>query len=51
MVEGFPGREPGMLLGVGEMWEEYRLEEIRPDTAILSAPDTTFVLTLDRPWN
>ncbi len=51
IIEGIPGREPGILLMPDEEYEGYRLEEVRPDTVIVSAPDTTYTLVIARPWN
>jgi hypothetical protein len=50
MLEGFPGKERGFILGVGDEEAGIRLEWIRGDTVALSTSDTAWTLVLKRPW-
>lgn len=50
LVEGIPDRPGGALLRVGEEASGIRLVEVHGDTARLSGPDTTWILTPRRAW-
>jgi len=44
LIQGIPGREGGVVLGVGEAAGGIRLTKIHGDTAFVSGSDTTWVL-------
>lgn len=50
LIEGLPGREQGVMLGLGEEVAGIRLRRIAGDNVILSGLDTTWVLTPRRTW-
>lgn len=50
ILDGIPGREGGVLVRAGQVIGELRIRTIRPDTVIVEGSDTTWILTLRRPW-
>lgn len=51
IVEGLPGGEGGVLVYAGQTLGDLRVVSIQPDTVVVAGPDTTWVLTLRRPWH
>lgn len=50
VLEGVPGQRTGRLVGPGDRLGDLRVLAVRHDTAIVAGFDTTWVLTLKRPW-
>jgi hypothetical protein len=51
VVEGLPGEEAGVVLGIGDKLSGYTVRAIRGDTVVIATEDTVFRLTpkWDRP--
>ncbi len=50
IIEGFPGREGAVVVHGGDTLAGLRIRDVRSDRAIVSSPDTTWVLTIKRSW-
>lgn len=50
ILEGIPARTQGMVIQSGESIGDLRVRSIGPDTVVVDGPDTTWILTLKRPW-
>lgn len=50
LVEGVPGKEGSTLVRAGDKLGDLRVRAIKRDTVIIQGPDTTWKLTLRRPW-
>lgn len=48
-LEGVPGREGGVLVGVGDTLAGWRVVALRRDTIVIQAKDTTWRLAVRRP--
>jgi hypothetical protein len=50
VVEGIPGRESGVLARKGDQFGELRVTAVGADKVVIRGADTTWILTLKRPW-
>lgn len=50
VLEGVPGQESGVLVKRGDVFGELRIREVTQTTVTVSAPDTTWRLSVRRPW-
>lgn len=50
VIEGVPGREAGVLVRRGDELGELRVTTVGPERVVIRGADTTWVLTLKRPW-
>jgi hypothetical protein len=51
VLEGVPGREgAGVVVRRGDVLGELRVRDVTATTVVVSAPDTTWRLTVRRPW-
>lgn len=50
VLEGVPGQESGILVKPGDAFGELRIREVTQTTVVVSAPDTTWRLSVRRPW-
>jgi hypothetical protein len=50
VIEGIPGRQGAVLVREGEALEGFRIQSIRRDSAVVQGSDTTWRLTVRRPW-
>lgn len=48
-LEGVPGREGGVLVGMGDTLAGWRVMAVRRDTIVIQAKDTTWRLAVRRP--
>jgi hypothetical protein len=50
VLEGIPGREGSTVVIEGQAFGELRVRSIRRDTVVVAGRDTTWKLTVRRPW-
>jgi hypothetical protein len=50
VLEGVPGREGGVLVRKGDVLGELRIRDVTQTVVVVSAPDTTWRLSVRRPW-
>jgi len=50
VIEGVPGRDGPVVVHRGDTLAGLRIRDVRRDRAIVSSPDTTWVLTIKRVW-
>jgi hypothetical protein len=50
VLEGVPGRDAGLLVRGGDAVGELRVRSVTRDLVVVQGPDTTWRLTVRRPW-
>jgi len=50
VVEGFPGREGGVLVRGGDVINSFKIHRVGRDTVVVIGTDTTWKLTVRRAW-
>lgn len=50
VIEGFPGREGGVLVRTGDVINAFSVRRVGRDTVVVAGMDTTWTLTVRRAW-
>jgi hypothetical protein len=50
VLEGVPGREGGVLVRRGDVLGDLRIRDVSQTEVVVSAPDTTWRLSVRKPW-
>ncbi|HEU0013974.1 MAG TPA: hypothetical protein VFQ45_09840 [Longimicrobium sp.] len=50
MLEGVPGRQEAVVVRRGDVLGDLRVRSVTRESAVIAGPDTTWTLTVRRPW-